>query len=143
MSISVTWTGKSGQNYEFAVYSLATDFFAVGGVYILCGSVQAIDGTRLKALYVGETQSFEDRLNTNRLNHDGYKRAAKMGITHICARVVPQGATERLRIETDLRHALHPPCNAEPVPRVPPPLPKSLGTGLGPNARTLAELLKR
>jgi hypothetical protein len=141
-----TWTGKSGQDYSFYLYDLAATFYARPGVYILCRAVQ-IDGiTRYEALYVGEAESFEDRLNASRGEHDGFKRALKMGVTHIAARVVAGDRAQRLSVETDLRHALNPPCNAQPVPlpAVPPPL-KSLGNNRLPNqnARTLAELLKR
>lgn len=113
---TVTWTGKSGTDYAFELYPSATDFFAVPGVYIVCRALQVGGVTRYEALYVGEAQSLEDRLNTNGSGHDGLKRALKMGATHIAARVVNGGAAERLRIETDLRHSLNPSCNAEPVP---------------------------
>lgn len=111
---TVKWTGASGWSYEFGVFDLFTPFKPAAGVYILCRALQIGIGTHLEALYVGEAQSLEDRLNTNRASHDGFQRALKMGATTICARLVPDGAAERLRIETDLRHALNPSCNAEP-----------------------------
>lgn len=113
MNPTVNWTGVSGLPYEFSVYSLATHFKPVAGVYILA---KLGKGSRLEALYIGEAESLEDRLNTCRAQHDGFQRALKMGLTHICARGVKNGAAERLRIETDLRHAFNPPCNEQGVP---------------------------
>ena len=117
MTATVTWTGVSGWPYEFGVFDLATTFKPSAGVYIICRTVQGLSGSHLEALYVGEAESLEDRLNTCRAQHEGFQRALKMGATTICARLVPNGAAERLRIETDLRHAFNPPCNAQPVPR--------------------------
>jgi hypothetical protein len=111
---TVNWTGLSGQTYEFSVYELAVHFKPLPAVYVLA---KLGHGSRFEALYVGEAESLEDRLNTCRAQHDGFQRALKMGVTHICARLVSNGAAERLRIETDLRHALNPPCNAQPAPR--------------------------
>lgn len=113
---TVNWTGRSGWSYEFGVFDLLTQFKPAAGVYILCRPFQIGQASHLEALYVGEAQSLEDRLNTGRARHEGFQRALKMGATTICARLVPDGAAERLRIETDLRHAWDPPCNAEPVP---------------------------
>lgn len=140
------WTGKSGRVYTFGVFSLGDIFKPSAGVYIVCRSTQVVGGTSLEALYVGEAESLEDRLNTGRGRHDGFQRALKMGATHVCGMLVPDNAAARVGIETDLRHALNPPCNAQPVPLPPvPPAPplRSLGSTLPPNARTLAELLKR
>lgn len=113
---TVTWTGISGWPYEFGVYDLAATFRPVPGVYILCRRAGSLLGNHLEALYIGETQSLEDRLNTCRFDHDGFKRASQMGLSVICARVVTDGTAERLRIETELRHAFNPPCNEQPVP---------------------------
>jgi hypothetical protein len=55
-------------------------------------------------------------LNTGIGSHDGYSRAYRLGMTHIAALVVT-GDTERLRIETDLRHGLSPSANAQGVLR--------------------------
>lgn len=109
---TVTWTGLSGWSYETGVFDLATTFKPSPGIYILCRLVQLGTGSHLEALYIGEAESLENRLNTCREAHDGFQRALKMGATHICARLVSDGAAERLRIETDLRHAFNPPCNA-------------------------------
>ena len=111
MAFNITWRGASGQSYTFETYLDKTGFNAVSGVYIFCR--QLISGN-WEALYVGETQSFKQRLNTGIGSHDGYARAKRLGMTHIAALKVA-GDTERLRIETDLRHGLNPSANAQNV----------------------------
>jgi hypothetical protein len=113
---TVHWSGKSGTAYDFTVYDLSTTFYPVPGVYIFGRWIPVNGIMRPEALYVGEAKSLEDRLNTNRTGHDGFKRALKAGMTFIAARVAPADVSQRLRIETDLRHGLNPSCNAEPVP---------------------------
>lgn len=112
MRTIVTWTGKSGRDYEFETFPIGTQFNHVSGVYIACR--QLLPGN-FEALYVGEAQSLVDRLNTGANNHDGIKCALRNGATHIGALFVSSD-TERLRIETDLRHALNPSCNRQNVP---------------------------
>ena len=109
MQFTITWRGASGQSYTFETYPVGTVFNPVSGVYIFCR--QGASGT-WEALYVGETHSFEQRLNTGISSHDGYARASRLGMTHIAVLVVPVDA-ERSRIETDLRHGLNPPANAQ------------------------------
>jgi hypothetical protein len=96
---------------------MGTKFNAVSGVYIACKA--AATPGRWTAFYVGEAKSLYDRLNTNVAAHNGLVCAARRGATHIAV-VRANGDAERLRIETDLRHGLNPPCNQQPVPaRVP------------------------
>ena len=112
---TATWSGISGTSYTFEVHDLSTTFRPVSGVYIIGRAVWLGHMTRLEALYVGEAQSLEDRLNTRRDAHEGFKRALAHGATHVCALLAPNGATERLRIETDLRHGLNPICNLQGI----------------------------
>lgn len=109
MAFNITWCGASGQSYIFETYPVGAQFNPVSGVYIFCR--QVISGN-WEALYVGETQSLKQRLNTGIGSHDGYARASRLGMTHIAALVVA-GDAERLRIETDLRHGLSPSANAQ------------------------------
>jgi hypothetical protein len=108
-NISVTWTGASRLQYKFAVFPVGTLFNRVSGVYIACKQTFFAE---FEALYVGETKSFYDRLNAGAETHDGLRRAAQNGMTHIGA-IVILGDAERLRVETDLRHGLNPLCNAQ------------------------------
>lgn len=109
MAFNITWRGASGQSYTFETHPVGTQFKPVSGVYIFCRQVTTVSW---EALYVGETQSLKQRLNTGVSSHDGYLRASRLGMTHIAA-VVVAGNTERLRIETDLRHGLNPSANAQ------------------------------
>lgn len=114
----VHYFGKSGTRYDFEVYPIGTEFNPLPGIYIVGRFVPAIGHLtrdRIDALYVGETNSFVDRLNSGAVHHDGYKRALTMHATHIAVRVCRESAL-RLKIETDLRHGLNPVCNAQSVP---------------------------
>lgn len=113
MATIVTWPGASGIKYDTEVYPLRTKFNPVSGVYIVC-KPSATAG-RWIALYVGEAKSLYDRLNAGVTTHDGLKRATARGATHIAVMRTNSDA-QRLRIETDLRHGLKPPCNAQGIP---------------------------
>ena len=112
MQLEVTWTGASGQSYRFETYTIGTKFNSVSGVYIAC---KRLVSGNFEALYIGETESFYDRLNAGAVYHDGLKSAARSGMTHIGALVVT-GNAQRIRVETDLRHGLNPSCNKQNVP---------------------------
>lgn len=111
MALNVTWHGASKTPYTFEVYPDGTAFNPVSAVYILCREVSP---GSWEALYVGETQSLQQRLTIGAMNHDGYRRAKLAGMTHIAVHVV-NGETQRLRIETDLRHGLNPVANRQGV----------------------------
>lgn len=113
MTAIVTWPGASGTQYKTELFPIGTQFNAVSGVYIICKAGTAPG--RWKALYVGEAKSLYDRLNAGGGTHDGFVRATRSGATHIAV-MRTDGDAERLRVETDLRHGLNPPCNAQPVP---------------------------
>ena len=112
MAATTIWKGASGHHYTFEIYPVGTLFYNVSGVYIAC---RGLYPGSFEALYVGEAESLHNRLNAGAKNHDGLKRAARSGMTHICAMIV-NGEAERLRIETDLRHGLNPSCNRQPTP---------------------------
>ena len=65
-------------------------------------------------LYVGETQSFRERLTDGLEQHTAYDRAVlDYRATHVATRVVAGGKTARLSLETHLRHQYEPICNAQ------------------------------
>ena len=113
MQLSVKWYGASGRSYNFEVYPLGTDFYPLSGVYIFC---RQIASGNWEALYVGETQSFKQRLNTGINSHDGFLRSLRVGATHVAVLPVT-GDSQRLGVETDLRHGLKPSANAQNVLR--------------------------
>lgn len=105
---TVTATGKSGQKYQFFVHPLGTPYKAIAGVYIfLRGTTQG----RWDALYVGETNDLNRRLNVDLSGHNAWPRIRPMAPSHIATVAVSGGLDTRLMIETDLRHGLNPPCN--------------------------------
>lgn len=108
---TVQWNGQSGTQYKFEVYPIGQEFKPLSGVYVFCRPGKP---GFLEALYVGETQSFYDRLNTGLRNHDGFKSAQRAGATHVAVMQVAN-APQRLRIETDLRHGLNPVCNRQGI----------------------------
>jgi hypothetical protein len=115
---TVTFFGKSKNPYVFELYPLGQEFNPLPGVYVVGRFIPAIGlstPARIEALYVGETKSFVDRLNTGAMHHDGYKRALTLKATHIAVLICRDDA-QRLSIETDLRHGLNPVCNAQSVP---------------------------
>ena len=109
MAFNITWRGASGQSYIFEAHPVGTQFNSISGVYIFC---RQLTSGNWEALYVGSTKSFKQRLNTGVKSHEGFARASHLGLTHIAALVVA-GDDERLRVETDLRHGLNPPANAQ------------------------------
>lgn len=111
MVFDITWKGASHKSYTFTAYPDGQQFNPVSGVYIFC---RPLSSGNWEALYVGETQSLYDRLNVGISGHDGYARAKKLGMTHIAAMSVV-GDTNRLGVETDLRHGLKPSANAQGV----------------------------
>ena len=112
MAVEVTWRGASANSHTFSIFPDGQKFNPVPGVYVFC---RPLSNGNWEAFYVGETASFEQRLNTGISNHEGYQRAQPMGMTHIGVMVVP-GEEARLWIETDLRHGLNPPANAQSNP---------------------------
>lgn len=104
----VTATGASGAVYQFQIWPVGTVFLPNAGVYIF--GRDASGGLR-EVLYVGETDSFKRRLTDELTAHHQHDRARSLGLNHIAVLHVPGPREQRLKIETDLRHALNPPCN--------------------------------
>ena len=92
------WNG-----YNFDIFDPGTTWNDVPGVYIFAG--KASDG-RWNAFYIGICDSFTDR----HLNHERWNEAARLGATHVHARVEQLAAT-RQAIERDLIQVCQPPLN--------------------------------
>jgi len=54
-----TWTGASGKKYEYAIYSMSTEWNDVPGNYIF---TKKTEPRKWSAVYIGQTESFKDRL---------------------------------------------------------------------------------
>jgi hypothetical protein len=95
---NINATGKSGKQYSFALYSLNTDFEALGAVYIFLRGTDPV--------YVGETSDLSERF-------DGHHKAQEIRV-HCADRigVLLEGSGDRrLAIESDLLRNYTWPCN--------------------------------
>jgi hypothetical protein len=108
--VPVHWKGMNGTVYEFQLHLIGTDYFPKPGVYIFC---RDLGGGSFSAIYVGETDNFKRRLTDELKAHHSLEGVRRHGATHICTLHVPGNLSDRLRIETDLRNALNPPCNKQ------------------------------
>ena len=108
----VIWRGASGQRYDFWLDPIGSTYQARPGVYIFCR--EANPGS-WNPVYVGETDDFSRRLTEDLTLHHQWKSIWSAGATHICTLHVPAdyAGTMRVKIETDLRHSLLPPCNRQ------------------------------
>jgi len=94
----VIWLG-----YEFKVYArFGATWNNVAGIYIFT----AIVGPHWKAFYIGQCDSFVNRFQT----HERWDQAARLGATHVHARVVPLQA-DRDSLEQALIRTCQPPMN--------------------------------
>ena len=95
---TVTWAG-----YDFTVYaSVGIAWNNVAGIYIFTGVV----GNQWEPYYIGQCDSFQNRLRS----HERWGEAARLGATHVHARVVPLAAN-RDSLEAALIRACQPPLN--------------------------------
>ena len=100
-----TWGGR-----EFEVYKPDTEWNDVGGVYIFTAQQPAgLEDDIWRALYVGETESFKNRLLAN---HEKWPAAVELGATHIHT-LVEQGPIKRTLVEALLIQELKPPLNTQ------------------------------
>ena len=89
---------------EYRVLLHSTTWSDRPGVYVFAQPTS----NGWKALYVGRTSSFRDRMP----NHPRWSEAMRRGATRVHARVVTQEA-KRKSIESDLIEALQPPMNVK------------------------------
>jgi hypothetical protein len=111
MASKITWPGAGLNNHQFDCFQIGTLFNEVAGLYIAC---KQLPNANWVALYVGETQSFKQRLNDSYKQHEGVQRAVKLGATHFSL-MQEANPTRRLKIETELRNRLTPPANLQGV----------------------------
>ncbi|MBW4984155.1 hypothetical protein KZZ07_16550 [Mameliella sp. CS4] len=109
-SIGWNWPNLDGLYYYFTVTKIPALLPPASGVYNICRIVP--DG--FVPLYVGETENLHKRLVLEMSKHEGFSRSLDHGATHIGYHLAEE--EDRLRIETELRHSLSPPCNLQPVP---------------------------
>jgi len=103
------FVGASGVNYNFEVYSTDAVFNELGAIYIFGKWVQGLGGSGvIHAIYIGQTEE----LNTRIANHDKWPCVLANNANCICV-LVENSSFSRLSIETDLRSAIHTPCNEQ------------------------------
>jgi len=105
----VFWFGASGTRYEFELNPLGVAYHPRPGVYIFC---RPLGQGQWDPIYIGETDNFARRIANELSAHHRWQCIRAAWATHICTLHVPN-ATERLRIEADLRHHLIPHCNRQ------------------------------
>jgi hypothetical protein len=106
----VIWRGASRTAYEMQNDSIGATYRIIPGVYVFC---RQISNDKWQAIYVGETDNLARRLTDELAQHHAWKSIIAAGATHICTLHVPGVLSERLNIETDLRHSLIPVCNRQ------------------------------
>ena len=101
--IYVKWKGASGEVYKFEFNTVGTPHRALPGVYILChfGPLNA-----LVADFLDEVDDFSKRIGEDASSHPRWDEIKAAGATHVCTLHVPVKASERVKIESDLRRAI-------------------------------------
>lgn len=105
-SVKFTLSGASGKEYSFSMYTLDTDFKAVGGIYVFTN--RHIDGDRYShtLIYCGKTGDLSTRFD----NHHKAACIKKNNANCICVLQV-DSEKERTNIETDLLEGNKFTCN--------------------------------
>jgi hypothetical protein len=108
MAAKITLTDEYGSLHEFEVFPIPTRFNSVAGVY--CFANEASNAWEIQ--YIGESDSFKNRIDDNLMAHHRYQCAISRGATHFFVKVVPDKDI-RIATETALRHYYEPPCNRQ------------------------------
>jgi len=105
---TITFTGKSGTEYEFGIYPLDTDFRKdYGAVYFITRRYSKNDGGYSHTqIYVGQTSDLSERFNAHHKWDCFTKNSANCACIH-----GEERESVRLRIEGDLVDNYHPCCN--------------------------------
>jgi len=104
MADQCKWTGKSGKEYIYNIYSIDTTWNDLAGNYIFA---KKTNPNTWEPVYIGETESFKNRLP----NHNELPCIRRNGGTHIHAHV-NQDSQARLTEEQDLLVKYATPCNS-------------------------------
>ncbi len=105
---TINWSGKSGTEYTYWIYSIETTFKDGPGNYIFAKETRP---GFWSACYIGQSQNLGDRLS----NHEKETCAKRYGATHIHVHSNGNGETARRDEEKDLILRQQPPCNDQYV----------------------------
>ena len=103
-------SGKNGKIYTFNLFPKDTHFKDLPGVYVF---LRKDANGEWHVIYIGETDSFKDRIDQNIENHHQWKCIEKNRYTHIAVLTVNGIRQKRLGIETDLRGSNPSLCNEQ------------------------------
>jgi hypothetical protein len=101
---TTTLTGKSGAQYQFAIFPRHTRFQNKGGVYVMG---KALEGRRYAFCFVGHAGD----LSVRPFNKDKTACFSRFGADHIFV-IEEFDANRRAQIAEDLIQAYAPSCNA-------------------------------
>jgi len=106
---AITFTGKSGTQYPFHIWSLDTQFKPIGGVYFV--TQRTADKAkqmrpRHNAIFIGHTDDLAQSFNAQALP----ERFIKLGANCICVHL-HDDPERRLGIERDLLSVYSTDCN--------------------------------
>ena len=103
MNVSV-----ANEKYQFVVYDLNGPEYNAPGVYIFSkGTPNAQGGNNHQFLYVGQTETLRDRLNSS---HEKWNEARYLGMNYVSV-YVPYPSESRFNIEQRLIEHFRPPLN--------------------------------
>lgn len=102
MAKSCMWASASDRIYEYKIFPIGNDWDDVPGNYIFAKKIARV---KWEAIYIGETESFKDRLP----NHNELPCIRKNGGTHIHIHVNRESRA-RLAEEADLLVNNKAPC---------------------------------
>lgn len=106
---SVTFTGRSGKQYEFRVYIWNTPFKALPGVYIVASrSIEPGQSPRYESVFVGTATDLSKAFKGHPRND-----CFQMYYANVIGVLQESDAKARERISADLIEGLAPPCNAD------------------------------
>lgn len=105
---AATFTGQSGEAYEFLAYDRDTEFKSAGAVYVVAIRYPVHDGYTYRNVYVGETRDLAD----SPLTHCRTACFERIGANSIFVRLEGNPA-RRQAIAQDLLGRYDPPCNSD------------------------------
>jgi predicted GIY-YIG superfamily endonuclease len=103
-SAACVWTGESGTDYLYQIYSLDAEFRPLPGNYLY--AMQTEDGLWVP-IYIAQTRDLHQRLE----GHVRTSDAIANGATHLHAHYCAAGQATRCNEERDLIKRWQPVCN--------------------------------
>jgi excinuclease UvrABC nuclease subunit len=108
MPNTIELTDINGESHTFNVYTIGTNFKDIPGIYAFA----AEKPKSFEIVYIGETESFKNRLSNNLEDHHQYFCAViKHKATHFFTKRLIGGKQKRVKLETALRQIYSPICN--------------------------------